>query len=69
MRYRSWRKSFVYVAAFGSFTDTSCTTPQLKNIFGAAYIYGAAKLYKALRPYKIRVNTTVVSLRAILFTV
>lgn len=50
---------FVYVAAFGSFTDTSYTTPQkLKNIFGrAAYIlHGAAKLYKALRPYKIRVE-------------
>ncbi len=52
-------KPFVYVAAFGTFTDTSYTTPQkLKNVFGkvAYFFHGASRLYLALHPYKMKIE-------------
>ena len=52
-------KPFVYVAAFGSFTDTSYSTPQkLKNSLGkAAYIvHGASRLHTILRPYRMKIE-------------
>ncbi len=52
-------RPFVYVAAFGTFTDTSYGTPQkLKNIFGkvAYFFHGASRLHLALRPYKMKIE-------------
>ena len=52
-------RPFVYVAAFGTFTDTSYSTPQkLKNIFGkvAYFFHGASRLHLALRPYKMKIE-------------
>lgn len=52
-------RPFVYVAAFGSFTDTSYSTPQkLKNIFGKlAYIFhGASRLHTILTPHKMKIE-------------
>ena len=52
-------RPFVYVAAFGTFTDTSYTTPQkLKNIFGkvAYFFHGASRIGTALRPYKMKIE-------------
>ena len=51
-------RPFVYVAAFGTFTDTSYSTPQKwKNIFGkvAYFFHGASRLNVALRPYKMKI--------------
>lgn len=52
-------KSFVYVAAFGAFTEVSYATPQdLKNKFGhAAYIMEALKSVSEIRPYHMHVET------------
>lgn len=52
-------RPFVYVAAFGSFTDTSYSTPQkLKNIFGKlAYVFhGASRLPTILTPHKMKIE-------------
>ncbi len=52
-------RPFVYVAAFGTFTDTSYSTPQKwKNIFGrvAYFFHGASRLRLALRPYKMKIE-------------
>lgn len=52
-------KPFVYVAAFGSFTDTSYGTPQkLKNIFGKlAYVFhGASRISTILTPHKMKIE-------------
>ena len=52
-------RPFVYVAAFGTFTDTSYATPQKwKNIFGkvAYFFHGASRLHLALRPYKMKIE-------------
>ena len=51
-------RPFVYVAAFGTFTDTSYSTPQRwKNLFGkvAYFFHGASRLHLALRPYKMKI--------------
>lgn len=52
-------RPFIYVAAFGSFTDTSYSTPQqMKNVLGkAAYIFhGASRLHTILTPHKMRIE-------------
>ncbi|MCD7776861.1 MAG: YegS/Rv2252/BmrU family lipid kinase [Firmicutes bacterium] len=52
-------RPFAYVAAFGTFTDTSYSTPQkLKNRFGklAYFIHGASHLNYALYPYKMKIE-------------
>lgn len=52
-------RPFVYVAAFGSFTDTSYSTPQkLKNVFGKlAYLFhGASRLHTILTPHKMKIE-------------
>ena len=51
-------KSFVYVAAFGLFTDTSYNTPQeLKNNLGHfAYILEGAKTLKDVTSYNMRLE-------------
>lgn len=48
---------FIYVAAFGAFTDVSYSTPQnLKNTLGhAAYILEAVNAITKLRPYHMKV--------------
>lgn len=50
--------SFVYVAAFGAFTDVTYTTPQeYKNYFGhAAYLFEGIKSVPNLIPYHMRVE-------------
>ena len=50
--------SFIYIAAFGLFTDVSYQTSQeIKNIFGhAAYILEGAKRLHNIPSYKIRVE-------------
>lgn len=50
-------KSFVYVAAFGAFTEVSYATPQdLKNMLGhAAYIVTALKYLTDIKPYHMKV--------------
>lgn len=50
--------SFVYVAAFGAFTEVSYQTPQdLKNMLGhAAYIIEGAKSIFDLKSYKMQVE-------------
>ncbi len=52
-------RPFVYVAAFGSFTDTSYSTPQkLKNVFGKlAYVFhGVSRLHSVLTPHKMKIE-------------
>lgn len=50
------KKKFVYIAAFGAFTDVSYMTPQeMKNVLGhPAYIIEAVKKLTSLRSYKIK---------------
>ncbi len=50
---------FIYVAAFGAFTDVAYETNQdLKNVFGhAAYLIEATKRLGDLKPYKLHVKT------------
>ena len=52
-------KTFVYVAAFGLFTDVSYETPQnLKNRLGhAAYILEGIKKLNEIKSYKVHVET------------
>lgn len=50
---------FIYVAAFGAFTDVAYNTPQqFKNVFGplAYLLKGAAELGSTLRGYSLRVE-------------
>ncbi|MCD8314181.1 MAG: diacylglycerol kinase family lipid kinase [Firmicutes bacterium] len=52
-------RPFAYVAAFGSFTDTSYSTPQkMKNRFGKlAYLFhGASHLNYAFHPYRMKIE-------------
>ena len=50
------KKKFVYIAAFGAFTDVSYMTPQeMKNTLGhPAYIIEAVKKLTSLRKYRIK---------------
>lgn len=50
---------FVYVAAFGAFTDVAYATDQnLKNMFGhLAYLFEATKRLMDLQSYRVRVKT------------
>ena len=50
--------NFVYIAAFGAFTDVSYDTPQkFKNIFGhAAYLLEGIRRLPNIKPSHIRVN-------------
>ena len=50
-------KSFIYVAAFGAFTDVSYdTSQQMKNVLGhSAYIIEGAKRLPKLKTYKMKV--------------
>ena len=50
--------SFIYIAAFGLFTDVSYQTSQeLKNVLGhAAYILEGAKRLHNITSYKMRVE-------------
>lgn len=50
------KKKFVYIAAFGAFTDVSYMTPQeMKNTLGhPAYIIEAVKKLTSLRSYNIK---------------
>ncbi|MBP5599493.1 MAG: YegS/Rv2252/BmrU family lipid kinase [Lachnospiraceae bacterium] len=52
-------KSFIYVAAFGAFTEVSYETPQeLKNRLGhAAYVIMALKHLIEIKSYKMRIET------------
>ena len=52
-------KSFIYVAAFGAFTEVSYETPQdLKNKLGhAAYVIMALKHLIEIKSYKMRIET------------
>lgn len=51
-------RSFVYVAAFGAFTQVAYSTPQdLKNAFGyMAYILGGITSLPAITPYHLKVE-------------
>lgn len=51
------RKNFIYIAAFGAFTEVSYATPQeMKNLLGhPAYIIEAVKRLTSLRTYHMRV--------------
>lgn len=51
-------KPFVYVAAFGAFTEVSYQTPQeLKNSLGrTAYIFAGIKSLGTIRPWKMKIN-------------
>lgn len=52
-------RPFIYVAAFGSFTDTSYSTPQkMKNALGrVAYVFhGASRLHTVLTPHKMKIE-------------
>ena len=51
-------KYFVYVAAFGVFSDTSYATPQnMKNIFGhAAYVLQGIKSIAIIPSYKMKIT-------------
>lgn len=53
------KKKFVYIAAFGAFTDVSYMTPQeMKNTLGhPAYIIEAVKKLTSLRAYNIKAKT------------
>lgn len=52
------RRNFVYIAAFGAFTDVSYMTPQeMKNIIGhPAYIIEAVMKLTSLRTYHMKVK-------------
>lgn len=52
------KKKFIYIAAFGAFTDVSYMTPQeMKNILGhSAYIIEAVKNLTSLRTYHMKVT-------------
>jgi len=52
------KKNFVYIAAFGAFTDVSYMTPQeMKNIIGhPAYIIEAVMKLTSLRTYHMKVK-------------
>lgn len=52
------RKKFIYIAAFGAFTDVSYMTPQeMKNILGhPAYIIEAVTKLTSLRTYHMKVT-------------
>lgn len=52
------RKKFIYIAAFGAFTDVSYMTPQeMKNVIGhPAYIIEAVKQLTSLRTYHMKIN-------------
>lgn len=51
-------QNFVYIAAFGAFTEVSYTTPQdIKNVLGhQAYILEAVKHLTNLKSYKMRIE-------------
>lgn len=51
-------RSFVYVAAFGAFTDVSYDTPQpFKNLFGQlAYVLEGMSRIGTLKPYSLRIQ-------------
>lgn len=51
-------KSFLYVAAFGAFTEVAYSTPQqLKNIFGYnAYMLESIKALPSLKPHHVKVE-------------
>lgn len=51
-------KSFVYVAAFGLFTEVTYETPQkIKNVLGhAAYVLEGAKKLKNVKSYRMKVE-------------
>ena len=51
-------RPFIYVAAFGAFTDVSFNTPQsAKNLFGySAYLLESVKRLPFLKPYQITVE-------------
>lgn len=51
---------FVYVAAFGAFTEVSYSTPQdLKNVLGhTAYVISALKSLNEIRPYHMKIKTS-----------
>lgn len=50
-------KNFIYVAAFGAFTDVAYDTPQqTKNIIGhLAYVFEGAKKLPNIRPYYMKI--------------
>lgn len=52
------RKKFVYIAAFGAFTDVSYMTPQeMKNVLGhPAYILEAVTKLTSLRTYHLKIS-------------
>lgn len=52
------RKKFIYIAAFGAFTDVSYMTPQeMKNVLGhPAYIIEAVTKLTSLRTYHMKVS-------------
>jgi YegS/Rv2252/BmrU family lipid kinase len=52
------KKKFIYIAAFGAFTDVSYMTPQeMKNILGhQAYLLKAARQLTSLRAYHMKVT-------------
>lgn len=51
-------KNFLYVAAFGAFSEVSYTTPQkIKNVLGyKAYLLEAAKHLTSIKPHHIKVE-------------
>lgn len=51
-------KSFLYVAAFGAFTEVSYSTPQkIKNLLGYnAYMLESVKNLPSIKPYHVRVE-------------
>ena len=51
-------KNFLYIAAFGAFTDVSYKTPQqTKNFWGhSAYILEGLKMLPALKPHHVRIE-------------
>ena len=53
------KRNFVYIAAFGAFTDVSYMTPQeMKNVLGhQAYIIEAFSKLTSLRSYRMRFKT------------
>lgn len=52
------KKKFIYIAAFGAFTDVSYMTPQeMKNMLGhSAYVIEAVKNLTSLRTYHMKVK-------------
>lgn len=52
------KKNFIYIAAFGAFTDVSYMTPQeMKNLLGhSAYLIDAVTKITSLRTYHMRVT-------------